>query len=285
MLTLTFDLEDNRAAPTQEVRFTRMTERFMGFLEDVGARATFFVVGELGEVCPDLIRDIAAAGHEIGLHGLRHVALGEVGRGRLYDDLLRGRGIIEDIAGISVSGFRAPIFSLTPETAWAIEEIQAAGFQYSSSILPGSNPLHGWPGAPRSPFRWPAGLLELPCPLMGVGRYAVPFLGGTYLRYLPRRVVGIGLQHLNKDICTWSYIHPYDLDPSEPFSVLPHANWLTSRIIHARRGGTLGKLRLVLAAAGGAGPPLGHLATTLSSTPVFDADGLLHQAFNAEQNP
>jgi polysaccharide deacetylase family protein (PEP-CTERM system associated) len=269
MVTLTFDLEDNRSSPGQELRFARMTERFMAFLDDIGARGTFFVVGELSVLCAGLIRDIAAAGHEIALHGLRHVALGEVGPGRLREELQRGRMAIEDISGVPVSGFRAPIFSLTPATAWAIEEIQAVGFEYSSSVLPGASPLHGWPGAPRTPFRWPGGLLELPCPLLGKGRYATPFLGGVYLRYLPRRLVAGGLRRLDEDICAWSYMHPYDLDVNEPFFVLPHAGWLTSRIVHARRGNTLNLLRAAVEAGGGAGPPLGHIAGALSSTPRF----------------
>ncbi len=268
-VTLTFDLEDNRVSADQEIRFVRMTEAFAAFLEDAGAPCTFFVVGELAAAHPGLIRDLAAAGHEIALHGLRHVTLGEIGPGRLQDELTRGRTLLEDLTGRAVSGFRAPIFSLTPATAWAVEEIAGAGFMYSSSVLPAGNPLHGWPGAPRRPFRWPGGLLELPCPLLGRGRHAVPFLGGVYLRYLPRRIVAAGVRRLDGDACAWSYMHPYDLDTGERFFVLPNAGWLTSRIVHARRRGALDRLRAMLDAAGGIGPPLGQIAVAGLPAPRY----------------
>jgi peptidoglycan-N-acetylglucosamine deacetylase len=268
-VTVTFDLEDNRVSPTQEVRFVRMTERFAEFMDEVGARGTFFVVGELAHSNPSLIRDLAGAGHEIALHGLRHVTLGDTGPAKLRDELVRGRALLEDLTGRAVTGFRAPIFSLTPATSWATEDIQAAGFAYSSSVLPAGNPLHGWPSAPRHPFRWPGGLLELPCPLLGRGRHAVPFLGGVYLRYLPRRLVVAGLKRLDEQACAWSYLHPYDLDADERFFVLPHAGWLTSRIVHARRRGTLERLRAVLDAAGEIGPPLGEIAMAQLGVPSY----------------
>ena len=215
---------------------------------------------------------MTADGHELGLHGLRHVDLATVGPGRLRGELEDGRARLQEASGAQVHGFRAPIFSLTPGTAWAVEEIAAAGFAYSSSVLPGHNPLHGWPGAPRRPYRWANGLLELPCPVAGVGRLQVPFLGGIYLRYFPlalsRRLIGRG----NGDAALWSYVHPYDIDPDEPFFVMPHAGWLTSRIVHTRRGATLGRLESVLGAAGGAGRPLGEIAAELESAdlPVMD---------------
>jgi peptidoglycan-N-acetylglucosamine deacetylase len=254
-ITITLDLEDNRRSQDQEPRFVAMTERFLAFAQAHELRATVFVVGELARSHPRLVRRVAQAGHEIGLHGLRHVALDEIGRGRLRDELETGRALLEDVAQAPVRGFRAPIFSLTPRTAWAIEEIAAAGFAYSSSVLPAANPLHGWPGAPRRPFRWPNGLAELPCPVAGRGRLLIPFLGGIYLRYVPEPVTRRLVVGLDADAIAWSYIHPYDLDPEEPFFVMPHASWLTSRVVHTRRGATLPRLeRLIEAARGTAGP-------------------------------
>jgi hypothetical protein len=140
-----------------------------------------------------------------------------------------------------------------------------AGFAYSSSVLPAANPLHGWPGAPREPCRWENGLIELPCPVGGVGRVLVPFLGGIYLRYVPLLLARRFLRDLGEHAVAWSYVHPYDIDPDEPFFVMPHAGWLTSRIVHMRRGVTLTRLDAALAVAGGAGPPLGEIAHELSS--------------------
>ncbi len=271
-LTVTFDLEDNRGSADLEPRYVAMSHRFLDFLSDRAIRATVFVVGELATASPELVRRVAADGHELGLHGLRHVDLASVGPQRLRGELEEGRARLQEASGAPVSGFRAPIFSLTPSTAWAIEEIAAAGFAYSSSVLPGHNPLHGWPGAPRRPYRWHNGPLELPCPVAGVGKLQVPFLGGIYLRYFPlalsRRLVNRGAG----GAALWSYVHPYDIDPDEPFFVMPHAGWLTSRIVHTRRGVTLGRLDSVLGAAGGAGRPLGEIAAELEQDdlPVMD---------------
>jgi len=255
-LSITFDLEDNRRDASQPPRFVAMTQRFLDFLDERDARATVFVVGELARTHAELIREVAARGHEIGLHGLRHVTLGDVGRGHLREELREGKALLEDAAQVPVPGFRAPIFSLTPQTAWALDEIAGCGFTYSSSVLPAVNPLHGWPGAPRTPFRWENGLVELPCPVAGAGRAMIPFLGGIYLRYVPLSVSTRLLSRLGPDALAWSYVHPYDLDPDEPFFVLPHAGWLTSRILHTRRGATLPRLERILAAVGGAAPPL-----------------------------
>jgi len=251
-LTITFDLEDNRRDAEQEPRFVAMTERFLDFADRHALRATVFIVGELARTHPRLVREVAARGHEIGLHGLRHVALGDVGP----NELREGRELLEDVAQAPVRGFRAPIFSLTPRTAWAIEDLHACGFDYSSSVLPAASPLHGWPGAPRTPFRWTNGLVELPVPVAGVGRATIPFLGGIYVRYVPTWIGIRWMRRLDPGVALWSYLHPYDLDPEEPFFVLPYAGWLTSRLLHMRRGKTLTRIERLLEAAGGAGPPL-----------------------------
>jgi peptidoglycan-N-acetylglucosamine deacetylase len=267
-VSITFDLEDNRRSPDQQERFAAMTERFLEFASAHDVVATVFVVGELARSHPALIRRVADQGHEIGLHGLRHVPLGDVGPKRLGEELRIGRTLLEDVAQAPVSGFRAPIFSLTPATAWAIDEITACGFEYSSSLLPAANPLHGWPGAPLTPFRWSTGLFELPCPVVGLGRVRLPFLGGVYLRYLPSRLGELMLRRLDDEAIAWSYLHPYDLDPDERFFVLPHASWLTSRILHHRRGVTLDRLERLVRAGGGSAPPLATRLRDLREAPL-----------------
>lgn len=272
-ITITLDLEDNRRSPDQQPRFVAMTERFLAFAETHGVTATVFVVGELARSHPRLVRQVAQAGHEVGLHGLRHVALDRIGPGRLREELTTGRALLEDVAEVPVRGFRAPIFSLTPRTAWAIEEIADAGFEYSSSVLPASNPLHGWPGAPRQAFRWTNGLVELPCPVAGRGRLLVPFLGGIYLRYVPEPVTRRLIRGLEADTLAWSYVHPYDLDVDEPFFVLPHAGWLTSRLVHTRRGATLPRIERLLQAAGGPAPPLAERLRELGPSRLVEYSG------------
>lgn len=263
-MTVTFDLEDNRCSSAQEERFVAMSHRFFDFVEERGITATVFIVGEIAQSHPALVRRVRDGGHEIGLHGLRHVALGDIGPARLGDELRQGRELLEDVSQCPVRGFRAPIFSLTPATEWAVEQIAEAGFVYSSSVLPAANPLHGWPGAPRRPCRWGNGLLELPCPVGGIGPVLVPFLGGIYLRYVPKGLTRRFLRGLDDSAVPWTYSHPYDIDPDERFFVMPHASWLTSQIVHTRRGATLSRLDAVIAMAGGTGKPLGEIAHELA---------------------
>ncbi len=131
-------------------------------------------------------------------------------------------------------------------------------------MLPAANPLHGWPGAPRRPFRWDNGLIELPCPVGGVGRALIPFLGGIYLRYVPLALARHFLRGPDSRAVAWSYSHPYDIDPDEPFFVMPHAGWLTSRIVHTRRDTTLAALEARIAAGGGPGRTLAKIAEQLA---------------------
>lgn len=266
-LTITYDLEDDGLG-----RYEPVTDRLLEYLDERGIKATVFVVGELARRSPALVARIRDAGHEIGLHGMRHVPITELGEEMFEQELHAGKALLEDMTGRAVLGYRAPIFSIVPSTAWAPERIARAGFAYSSSVLPAPNPLHGFPGAPRRPFRWPSGLVELPCPVLGRGRLALPFLGGVYLRYLPRPLLRAGLSRLSPHEVAWSYLHPYDFDHGAPFHRLPHASWLVSRILHHRRAATFDRLGDLLSARP-PGPPLGEGAQARGEggLPVFNA--------------
>ncbi|MCW3010781.1 MAG: hypothetical protein JWO90_1185 [Solirubrobacterales bacterium] len=262
-LTITLDLEDSSGVNAPDGRWVKATDTFLDALAERQIRATVFVVGVAARACPALVRRVVAAGHEIGLHGLRHVPLGESGPVRLPEELRAGRSLLQDLTGQPVAGFRAPIFSLTPSTAWAIDALTDVGFTYDSSILPARSPLHGWPGLPGTPFSWSSGLIEFPCPVLGVGAARVPYLGGIYLRYVPLVVTRGQVRKLTDAAAPWSYVHPYDLDPGAPVARLPHANWPTSLLLHTRRRATLSRLDAVLTAAGGPAPTLGELSEAL----------------------
>lgn len=262
-ITFTYDLEDGRASPSDAERFTAVTSRVLDMLDGAGVAGTFFVVGELGAHNPQLVAEIAARGHEVGLHGWRHVALTELTADQLRQDVRRGRAALQDAAGTDVTGFRAPLFSLVPKTAWAIDVLGEEGFDYSSSVLPAASPLFGDPTAPREPFRWPNGLVELPCPIAGRGRFAVPFIGGIYLRYLPFALVLRLARSAPQG--SWLYCHPYDFDPGAPFTSMPHAGRLTNRLLHHRRSDTLRRVS-VLMERHGPGRPLRDVARDVTAT-------------------
>jgi hypothetical protein len=151
-------------------------------------------------------------------------------------------------------GFRAPTFSLVPETVWATEVLLAAGYTYSSSVLPARSPLYGYPGTPRDPFLWPCGLAELPVPTAGVGRLQLPYLGGTYLRVLPQPLI-TRIHRRGARRLPWTYMHPYDIDTDEPYWRVPDAGWMSPALWVGRKR-LLAKLDRLGAATGAFGPPL-----------------------------
>lgn len=269
-LSFTFDLEDHRPNDRAELRYPAMTERVLDLLDRLGVRATVFVVGEVAAERPELVRAVADRGHEIGLHGWRHTPLTELTPSVFRAETARGRQVLEACTDQVVTAYRAPTFSLVPATMWATEVLADLGFAYSSSVLPAANPLFGWPGAPATPFRWPSGLVELPSPVLGLGRWKVPHLGGVYLRVLPWPVVRAGAAGRGSTPVPFTYLHPYDLDTDEPYWRLPDAGAL-SPLVWVNRAGTLRRVEALLSR--GAGPPLGERIPDPSTLPEFPPGG------------
>ena len=245
LITLTVDVEDY-APKGEAVRADEVIRRMLDQLEAQSISGTFFVVGELAASHPEMVRSIAQRGHEVGLHGWRHVPLPELRPHELRSDLDRGTKLLEDLTGSAVAGFRAPTFSLVPQSYWATDLLSEAGFRYSSSVLPAKSPLWGDPTAPRHPFRWPNGLIELPCPVVNFGSIANPYLGGAYLRVLPYALVRYGLAQAAGDELLWLYCHPYDFDPHEPFRRREELGTLGSRVMWIGRSRMQGKVNKVL---------------------------------------
>lgn len=261
-VTFTLDLEDHRPSPDAEERYPTLTRGVLDFLDARSVRGTFFVVGETATAHPDLVREVAARGHEIGLHGWRHEPLTELDPEEFRRETTRGKAVLEDLAGAPVVGFRAPTFSLVPESQWATDVLTDVGFTYSSSVLPARSPLFGDPGVTTAPFRWPSGLIELPCPVARARGVGLPYLGGVYLRAIPDAVSAAARRVVGRDQLLWIYCHPYDFDPDEEFWVVPDAGRLGSRLLWYNRRRTFAKVEAVL--RGRAGPPL---AERLSEVP------------------
>jgi polysaccharide deacetylase family protein (PEP-CTERM system associated) len=267
VVTFTLDLEDLRTSPTQEPRLEGVTDRLLDRLAELGVVGTVFCVGELVRRHPRLLARIAAEGHELAVHGLQHVPVDLLGPERFRSHTLEARSMLEDVSGRPVVGYRAPQFSLVPETFWATEILSELGFRYSSSVMPAPSPLYGWAGAPRHPFLWPSGLIELPCPLVDIGGRPIPFLGGTYLRLLPESVRRRGFRESGPSSVLWTYCHPWEFDPDEHFYVFEHGGVLASVVGWTNRKGMMGRLERLLASGGG--PTMGDVAASLDELPVF----------------
>ncbi|MGR9091893.1 MAG: polysaccharide deacetylase family protein [Gammaproteobacteria bacterium] len=242
----TLDLEDHRPRPDWPKRYPDITRKLLDFLDERRIEATVFVLGRVAREEPALIAEIARRGHEIGFHSFAHRHLTRESPQALATELTENKAYLEDLTGRSVIGYRAPAFSLTRDSLWATELIRDAGFAYSSSVLPAASPLFGFPGAPRQPFQWPHGLLEIPAPVACIGPLEFPFLGGFYLRYLPTPVIHYCLAHGPPNQAYWLYCHPHDFDYEESFYRIAGTSFLTSALLWFNRKNTFRKLARVI---------------------------------------
>lgn len=253
-LSLTIDLEDPTGQYAPNGHYVTMTHRLLDLCDETGRRATFFTIGRVATSAPSLIKAIAARGHEIAYHSHDHVSLTEETPARFERESRMDKTIIEQLTGRPVSGFRAPRFSLTPQTKWTIDILGNLGFLYSSSIMPTSLSLFGFPKASQKPFRWPPnGMVEFPLPVASLGPLRVPYLGGVYLYALPAFLVNHWARCADAGEALWTYVHPYDLDTETPFACFPDTPYWICRILWLVRRQAGKKLRHVLE-LGDAGP-------------------------------
>lgn len=245
-ITVTLDLEDHRPDPRLPKRYDVMTEKLLEFFREQRIQATIFTVGKLAENDPDLVRRAAAAGHEIALHSYDHTPIVKQTPKVFRDHTKRAKGILEDVTGREIVGYRAPIFSLTKDCLWAVEILRELGFLYSSSILPAASPLYGFPELSSPAFLWSNGLLEIPAPVARFGPFTLPYLGGFYFRYLPAALIRKQIGKAAQDDCLWTYFHPYDFDPDERNPRIEGAAPWVSLLLWFNRGHTFRKLRTLV---------------------------------------
>lgn len=206
---------------TFESRVCEMTDRLLTMFDESGVRATFFVLGWVGKRFPELIRRIAAAGHEIASHGYGHRLLYELNADELREDLRRARDVLESATGVAVRGFRAPSYSITARSLWALDVLIEEGYRYDSSIFPIHHDRYGMPLAPRHAYliRRAAGTLwEIPPATLRWGAVNIPIGGGGYFRLLPYAVTRWAIQRING--CERKpavlYVHPWEIDTEQP---------------------------------------------------------------------
>jgi len=201
-----------------DLRVIQNTRRILSLLEKHQTRATFFVLGWIAEKCPSLIKEITAGGHEIASHGYGHELLYKLTPNEFYKDIKRSKEILESITATPILGYRAPSFSITPESKWAIDVLKDLGFTYDSSIFPTSfHNRYGFNGSSSLPFRFGNGLFEIPLSTYRFGGANFPLAGGGYFRLFPYAYFRHFFQRLNKHgKPIVFYLHPWELDPGQP---------------------------------------------------------------------
>jgi polysaccharide deacetylase family protein (PEP-CTERM system associated) len=204
-----------------ESRVVGNTERLLALFDRAHVRATFFVLGWVAERHPALVRRIAEAGHELGSHGFAHRLVYDQSASEFRDDLRRSRDAIGSATDAPVLGYRAPSFSITSRSLWALDIIRAEGFVYDASIFPIRHDRYGLPTAPRH-FHTREGaagtLWECPGSTVRIGGTNFPVGGGGYFRLLPYGWTRWGIARLNEreGRAAVFYLHPWEIDPGQP---------------------------------------------------------------------
>lgn len=201
-----------------ESRVERSTLRLLELFAKHRVEATFFVLGWIAERFPDLVREIEHAGHEIASHGYSHRLLTYMTPDEFRADLDRSLEVLARTARQPVRGFRAPSFSLTASTLWAVDILRDSGIRYDSSVFPvGFHPEYGMVEADLQPHQLAEGLLELPMGVTEIAGRRVPCSGGGYFRLYPYELTRYLMRTCNaQGRSVMFYLHPWELDPDQP---------------------------------------------------------------------
>jgi len=204
-----------------ESRVVHNTDRLLDIFDEFEVRSTFFVLAWVGERHPDLVRRIAERGHEVASHGYAHRLVYDQTRSAFRDDVRRAKGILEDACGRPVMGYRAPSYSVTPRSLWALDVLIEEGYQYDSSIFPIRHDRYGIPVSDRRPYRIERKngyLIEVPGSTTHIGSLNLPVAGGGYFRILPYWWTRWGIARVNEQEHRPAvfYLHPWEIDPDQP---------------------------------------------------------------------
>jgi polysaccharide deacetylase family protein (PEP-CTERM system associated) len=231
-------------------RVERNVNDLLAILADAGALGTFFVLGWIAARKPELVRSIAAAGHEIGSHGMSHRMVTELSPAEFSEEARTSRLLLEDVSGTAVLGYRAPSYSINHGTRWALDALVEAGYTYDSSIVAIRGRRYGYPEGPKVPVRLPTDrseIAEFPLSTVGVGPIRIPILAGAYLRLLPAWISRVAVSHhLRHRLPLMVNVHPWEIDPEQP-TIGPSRRRIWNH--YTRLGHTAATLRSVLGMA------------------------------------
>ena len=229
-------------------RILKSTGTILDLLKSKGIRATFFIVGWTAERFPELVSQIHNAGHEIGVHSYRHRLIYNLTPEEFREDLVKCRSILESIIGKRPRCFRAPSFSITQKSYWALNILADEGFEFDSSIYPIYHDRYGIPNAKPEIHELvqPAGSIwEFPPAVYRVAGYNFPVSGGGYFRLYPYRLSRYFLGKINRNYKRpfVIYVHPWEFDPEQPR--IPGLSRVASFRHHVGIGRNLSKLDLL----------------------------------------
>lgn len=201
------------------------TLKILNMLEEFSVKATFFILGWVAEKHPSIIKEIQRSGHEIACHGYNHELIYNITPESFRQDIKKAKMLLEDICGEKVNCYRAPSYSITEESLWALDILIEEGFTHDSSIFPVHHDIYGIPNARRFPheIKRPSGVIkEFPISTLEFRisnfRFRIPISGGGYLRLFPvwliKRAINYVNEHEKQPVIL--YFHPWEIDPEQP---------------------------------------------------------------------
>ena len=217
-----------------ESRVGQNTDKILEILDTENIKATFFVLGWVARFSPQLVKKIAAYGHEIASHGYGHQRVSTQTRMEFREDVRLSKRLLEDLTGTEVKGYRAPSYSICHDSLWAFDELVDAGYSYDSSVFPVQHDFYGIADWPRFPFPlqrtqaggWVPGsdhslsceIVEVPISTLNRAGRNLPIAGGGYFRLYPYALTRMGLNQINdrEQRPFVFYIHPWEFDPEQP---------------------------------------------------------------------
>jgi polysaccharide deacetylase family protein (PEP-CTERM system associated) len=203
-----------------ESRVQMNAHKLLSILEETKVKATFFVLGWIAKEFPDIVRQIHSQGHEIANHSFLHKRVCTMTQDEFREDLKESKAVLEDIIKEQVAGYRAPTYSITSGSLWALDILREEGFEYDASFFPFRYDRRGLTQDKRFPHKiydHSGYIWELPVSTLKFMSYALPFSSGGYFRLCPYPLIKAGIESINKKgypaiVC----IHPWEIDPQQP---------------------------------------------------------------------
>jgi polysaccharide deacetylase family protein (PEP-CTERM system associated) len=229
-----------------EFRFQENTRKILKILRDYNTHATFFVLGWIAERNPGLIKEVEEQGHELALHSYDHKLLTQITPKEFEMDIEKSLNILKKCNLTNeIIGYRAPSFTITEKTLWALEILEKFNFKYDSSVFPtGIHPDYGIESAPLIPYKITEKLFEFPLSCVEIFGKKFPFGGGAYFRILPYIYNKFCIKKVNSlGRAAIFYLHPWEIDPGQPRIKL---SFLRSVRQYHNLGQTENKLRKLL---------------------------------------
>ena len=235
---LTFDIEDWYHANFDHVdleesrgkgsNFRANVDTLLQLCKDTSSKATFFVLGSIGEDYPDVVRAIAREGHDVACHGYGHQLAYKQTIEEFKADVKKSVTILEQLIGTKIIGFRAPSWSIVESNLHYLEVLEELGMKYDASIFPVKTFLYGIPTAPTEIHKPQVNgrelnLYEVPMSVMKVLGHNIGYSGGFYFRFFPKWLIKQVIRSINRQgQSSIIYLHPREIDALEQRLILPY---------------------------------------------------------------